>query len=97
MRFPARHVVVEHEPRGMDYMEVPFPVAETEAEQQPPPLPEEDEREMPLAVVSPEPTSEQLASMSGSQSSGVRSPSPPCCRLAFLSDAHGASDATLFP
>jgi hypothetical protein len=74
MRFAAKRVVVDDAPHGMVDIEAPFPVAVVEQQQQQQP---EEEREVSLATVSPEPTSEQLASRSGSWSSAVRYLSPP--------------------
>ena len=95
MRFPARHADVEDVPRGLDAVEEPLAAVEEEEDQQqqqqqqqqPPP---QGEREKSLGAVSPAPASPRRPSRSGSRSPAVRSLSfSPCCRLAFLSAAHG--------
>ena len=94
MRFPARHADVKDVPRGLDAVEEPLAAVEEEEDQQqqqqPPPPPPQGEREKSLGAVSPAPASPRRPSRSGSRSPAVRSLSfSPCCRLAFLSAAHG--------
>ena len=92
MRFPARHAAVEDVPRGLDAVEEPFAAAEAKEDQQQPPQQQQQqgEREKSLGAVSPAPASPRRPSRSGSRSPAVRSLSfSPCCRLAFLSVAHG--------